>query len=176
LNQEQAARGIDFAVGEIVNDVLQRIGKDMVAGANAAMTFNKDRPYERRRSPGSVRSANALDFVVMREGPRQSVLYRVKGGQEVFLRIIGLNFGVPAHQIEPSGNWELTGLNPRRINRTRKRGAPEGVTASGRLAFPATATGRYVVLEQGQAVMSPARAGYGFLEKGLEKAIQANLT
>lgn len=88
-------------------------GPRLVADANAAMArrFNLNRPFERRRSPGSRRASTALDYFV--EGNELPIRlgFRVLGGDDVVRRIIILNFGSQAHEIGPSGQWPLRGAS-----------------------------------------------------------------
>lgn len=102
-------------------------GKKMVEIANRLMAgeFDLDRPYERRRYPGSRRASNALDYTVTEEADGTLDLrYRVLGGPEVFKRILGMNFGTgDGHEIRPSGRWELKGRSSSSVQRTRFGGA-----------------------------------------------------
>lgn len=86
------------------------VGREMVRLANKKMAgeFDLNRPGGRRRYPSTRRARNALDYQVDARGEEVEVRYRVLGGEQVKLRILGLNYGIPSHEIVPSGAWELS--------------------------------------------------------------------
>ena len=88
------------------------VGAEMARRATQLMAdagFNLNRPYERRRHPGSRRAANAISYERVRNGPgNYTVSYKILGGAVVEARIAGLNYGIGSgHTITPTGNWPL---------------------------------------------------------------------
>ena len=111
-----------------VRDAAVRAGKQMAKRATTLMDqdFNLNRPYERRRHPGSRRAATAISSEVERNGPASYIVrYKILGGPIVEARIAGLNYGTPGHAIYPTGNWPLKNSTlairntPRRTGRAR---------------------------------------------------------
>lgn len=171
-----ARSGLSRALARIVGDRLDLIGKDMVQLAEAKMAarYNLNRPYERRRHPGSRRAAGALDYRKDGDTVEQTVAFRVNGGEQVRLRILGLNYGTPAHTIAPSGAWELKGLNPRNINRARRRGAPDDAGNFTGIAFPFGNNPAGYFITEG-SVQHPGTAAGGFLQEARDEAVARNL-
>lgn len=85
---------------------LRSIGRDAVNRANNKMAqrFDLNRPANRRRHPGSPRTANALDFQIDGSEFPVTIKYRVLGGDVVRNRIIMLNWGTSPHEIVANGN------------------------------------------------------------------------
>lgn len=170
------ARGsLSRELARTVGPIADQIGRDMVDEANTLMEtkYDLNRPFNRRRSPGTRRAATALDYQV--EGGRELpviVSYRVLGGEEVFLRILGLNYGVGAHTISPSGAWPLgggarrTAAGPGTIRRNPR------FLVVGRLAWPdALLPGGWRVVNGSVQWTPGANAGGGrFLEEAAQYA------
>jgi hypothetical protein len=148
---------------------LGAVGRQMTKDAVGLMEgdYDLERPYERRRYPGSRRAKSALDFQIQEDGDGEFTLgFRVLGGEDVLKRIIFMNWGTRPHQIWPSGNWELTGI---RGGITVRSGArPTGGAGSGRLAWTD---------ENGQVVIRghvdhPGQSGTGFLQDARDLAVE----
>jgi hypothetical protein len=157
------------AAGPVMRRVLEQAGKEMVDEANRLMAsrFDLNRPYERRRHPGSRRAKDALDFEITGDVDRFVVGYRVLGGDEVFKRILGLNYGTPAHKIKPSGNWALKGAGLAVRSRPTRKQAAAGSGANGWLYFPVPEGGPY---KRATRVSHPGSTkGTGFLEEARDK-------
>ena len=109
-----------------IRDAAVDAGKRMAKRATALMDqdFNLNRPYERRRHPGSRRAATAIESEVERNGPADyTVRYKILGGPVVEARIAGLNYGIGSgHNIYPTGNWPLKNTTLAVRNKPRKTG------------------------------------------------------
>ena len=158
-------------IGPTIKRELTRSGKEMVDEANRLMAsrFNLNRPYERRRYPGSRRAATALDFSVTGDDTQFRLSYRVLGGDVVLKRILGMNFGTGnGHPIVPSGKWALKGANlsTRAAPTKAQKGAGRG--GRGYLWFPVPEGGPYV---RASKVNHPgSQKGKGFLEEARDNA------
>lgn len=174
-NSGAAKNAISAKVGRIVREEAEEFGRRMVERANELMNqkYDMNRPFNRRRSPGTRRAATALDYRVTGNELPITVEYRVLGGEEVKLRIAGLNYGVPAHTISPSGAWELGG------GARRTAAAPSSARRNprflvlGHLAWPEpTAPGGWRVVNGSVYWRPGANAGGGrFLQQAVEEAI-----
>jgi hypothetical protein len=148
-------RTVKLRANSIIRNRLEQVGKEMVANANALMAgdFDLNRPYDRRRHPGSRRASTALDYAISGNEDRLVLGFRVLGGDEVFKRILGMNFGTGGgHEIYPSGAWPL-----KRSTRAV-------------LAWPGP-DGVYRPREG--SVWHPGTAGTGFLEEARDVAADA---
>lgn len=144
-------------------------GRKMVSDANKLMEkdFDLDRVYERRRFPGSRRAKKALDFQISEDADGSLTLgFRVVGGEEVLKRIIFMNWGTRAHEIRPSGAWELTGV--RGGIEVRFGARPRGGAGTGRLAW-LDASGNVVIKG---SVNHPGQLGKGFLQDARDLAVE----
>lgn len=166
-----AARAtIARATSAVIKREMNVVGKLMVEDAVALMRgdFNLERPYERRRWPGSRRAASALDFTVT-GGPEfpLELGWRVLGGDETFKKIVGLNWGVPGHNIKGgSGTWPLKGkFNVNRMGGAKKR--KRGTNRRPDLLAWVDEDGDVMTPE----VDHPGSEGGHFLEEALELAI-----
>lgn len=167
-NEAQARNQVHGKMAVEVRRRMEAAGKEMVAAANAGMdaNFNLNRPFERRRHPGSQRAASALDYII--EGSANLPLelgFRVKGGEEVRLRIIGLNWGTPGHRIYGgSGTWPLKG----QFNITRtSRNLGEGTNRRPDLLAWMDETGDVMTPEADH----PGSRGAHFLEDALRRSV-----
>jgi len=159
---------------------LKQAGESMVNTANSLMTgdFDLERPYERRRYPGSRRAKSALDYTVTETSREQlQVRYRVLGGEVVLKRILGMNFGVGGgHRIVPSGTWELKGAGLSvRSGPTPGRFGPDssnlGIGGGSWLYFPVPEGGKYRRAKSVQwRPTGTASKGTGFLEESRDLA------
>ena len=148
---------LNSRVGADVQEKAEEVGRRMVQIANAKMAsqFNLGRPASRRRSPGSRRAATALDYRVegapSPDGIDVTTLFRVLGGEEVRLRILGMNNGVQAHNIWASGN----------------------AGGGGRfLAFPGrTAAGGADIVRKDSVYWKPTKGATNFLEDARDEAV-----
>lgn len=151
IDKDALKAKIGRAADPAVKAGLMNAGKEMVNVANSLMAaeFNLNRPFERRRHPGSRRAATALDFTVTGSAGDYQLGFRVLGGEEVFKRILGMNYGIPAHQIVPSGAWSLKGMRPpsgrSSIARLRMGGGVRGGANQPLLAWVDGDTGEDVV-------------------------------
>ena len=130
--------------------------------------FNLERPYERRRYPGSRRATTALDFQIQEDGDGAFTLgFRVLGGEEVLKRIIFMNWGTREHEIKPSGAWELTGV---RGGISVRLGDRSGATGwqGGRLAW-VDENGAVVIRG---SVWHPGQKSTGFLQDARDLAVE----
>jgi hypothetical protein len=161
----------DLKVRVIANEA----GRDMARRATELMSrdFDLSRPYERRRHPGSRRSATAISHETKRLGPaRYQVTYKILGGAVVEARIAGLNYGIGGgHVIRPSGNWPLRGVRAQGLGRARMGG---GVRRSSKplLAWVDERTGEDVVtgwVQHPGMVRFPK--GSGFLERARDEVV-----
>jgi len=111
IDAGQLKKAIDSAIAPTVVRVMEDIGKDMVQHANDLMEerFDMHRPNQRRRYPGSRRAITALDYFVEVNGDRRAIGFRVLGGEEVFNRIVMLNWGTKPHDIPATGAWQGAG-------------------------------------------------------------------
>jgi hypothetical protein len=159
---ERQVRG---EMGKIVRARLEQVGKEMVATANALMAadFNLSRPIERRRHPGSRRASEALDYAITGDDDRLTLGFRVLGGEDVFKRILIMNYGSRPHRIYPSGAWALTGVR----DFTRAVGSGRRVGTQPMLAWTDEDSGEQVVTPE---VDHPGTAGSGFLEEARDLA------
>jgi len=165
------------SIARAVKPKADEAGRAMVAKANELMEakYDMNRPFERRRSPGSPRAINALDYNV--EGTTLPVVlsFRVRGGDEVRKRIIGLNWGVPTHEIQPTGNWPLKGMYRRSFGPQSTKETPFA-GGIGRLAWPLD-NGQWRVVDGSVMWQPAANAGGGhFLEEAAEYAARNYLT
>lgn len=149
-------RAVKLKYNSIVRNRLEQVGKEMVVNANALMAgdFDLARPHDRRRHPGSRRASTALDFAISENSGRLVLGFRVLGGDEVFNRILIMNYGSVEHDIYPSGAWSL--------KRTDKEV----------LAWPEGGRYRVVGFVAGDH-KHPGTLGTGFLEEALEVAADA---
>lgn len=143
----------------------QEAGRDMAREANALLASRtQSRPYERRRHPGSRRAVGSIDYQI--EGGQDSfpikLSYRILGGQEVFYRVIILNFGRGDSVISPSGAWPLTGVT--NVVRTRR------YKSRGRGSVLAFEDGGDTVFSR--KVTSPGTDGLRFLEDARDVAVK----
>jgi hypothetical protein len=140
---------------------------EQVGNANSLMAadFDLARPNERRRHPGSRRAATALDYAVTGNVDRLELGFRVLGGDVVFRRILGMNFGTPAHRIYPSGAWGLSGVGE--WNRMIGSGR---VTRTRQPMLAWTEEGTSVVVPEAD---HPGTSGSGFLEEARDVAADA---
>jgi hypothetical protein len=157
------------AAGPIVRRELERTGEEMVKDANRSMEtrFDLNRPYERRRHPGSRRAKDALDFEITGGGERFVLGFRVLGGDDVFSRILWLNFGTSPHEIRPSGRWQLRGARLAVRGNPTRRQAAAGGGSGGWLYFPVPEGGPY---KRATRVQHPGQRGTGFLEEARDRA------
>jgi hypothetical protein len=168
---------IERQLGDIMRNKLEATGRDMVTNANSAMegSFDLNRPYERRRNPGSRRAATALDYEVEETGTGYEVNFRVVGGDDVLMRILIMNYGSDSHDIFPTGGWELGGLNPKTVSRTASGfNKIAGDTGGGKLAYPSS-RGGYWVGGEDEGVTHPGTSGRHFLEDGRDAAAAVHL-
>lgn len=96
---------------EVVNEAAEEAGRFMARRATELMgqAWNLGRSYDRRRYPGSARAADSISYYTRVSISDDSVEigYDITGDGEVFLRIMGLNYGTGSADISPSGAWEL---------------------------------------------------------------------
>jgi len=115
------SEGLGAAViGTVRDQLFDRAGQAaqfMADRANLYMSQDWDlnRPYERRRWPGSPRAAGAIDWFVEQRGDDVVFGYDI-ADEEVTLRILGLNYGIPETFITPSGNWPLSDGIPKALS------------------------------------------------------------
>lgn len=155
-----------------IREIAQEAGKRMAKRATELMDqdFNLNRPYERRRHPGSRRAATAISSEVERTGTSDyTIRYKILGGEVVEARIAGLNYGIgPGHRILPSGNWPLKGA--RLFARTARNSGVESVFAQDKLAWTDEDTGQQVVTDE---VWHPGMVrfpnGSSFLERARDE-------
>lgn len=173
IDMNAARFAVKRAVGPVVRRRVEQAGKEMVRVANSLMAadFDLNRPYERRRHPGSRRASTALDYSITSDSSERLILrFRVLGGDEVFMRIMGMNYGVPAHTISPSGAWSLRGVSLA----TRSTSSRSGTGSSGNfLAWPENGGWRVV---RGSVYWRPTGAasqGTHFLEEAAFVAAQS---
>ena len=107
------------------------------------------RPYERRRWPDSERASGAIDYFVEQRGDDVVFGYEIYD-DEVFLRILGLNYGIGGSFMEPTGNWPLS------------NGVPKA------LAWPDDSPKGYRSQTQ---VNHPGHGGYDFLDEARQEAL-----
>jgi hypothetical protein len=171
-------RQINRSVSRVMLEKADALGRRMVENANAGMAnqgFNLSRPPERRRYPGSRRAATALDYYVEGKELPITVGFRILGGEEVFKRILGMNYPIPPHEIWPHGGWDLSGA-------ARRTGASPKVTKlnaryliGDKLAWPdPNYKNGWRVFPSGQSVWwYPGRLSGGtyFLQDARDKAI-----
>jgi hypothetical protein len=159
------------AAGPVMRRMLEQAGEEMVRDANRLMAqrFDLNRPYERRRHPGSLRAKDALDYEITGDPDRFVVAFRVLGGQVVLNRIIALNKGTSGHSITPSGTWELKGARLAVRSSPTRRQASAGIGSGGWLYFPQPEGGPY---RRAREVWHPgSRKGTGFLEEARDRAV-----
>lgn len=147
---------------------LTAAGRKMAEDATGLMTgdYDLERPYERRRFPGSRRAKTALDFQITEDADGSLTLgFRVLGGEEVLKRIIFMNWGTRAHTIRPSGAWELTGVRGGISVRLGDRSGGSG--SYGRLAW-IDESGDVVIRGE---VQHPGQTGTGFLQDARDLAV-----
>jgi len=110
------------AKGAVTPQILERAeeaGQFMARRANEMMAadFDMNRPYERRRWPGSPRAAGVIDYFVEQRG--EDVVFgfaNLLSSDETTLKLLGLNYGTGGgHTIEPSGNWPLSDGIPKAL-------------------------------------------------------------
>jgi hypothetical protein len=172
VNAASAKQSIGKQLDVITRQKSEMTGKAMVLYAEALMAgqFNLSRDYERRRHPGSRRAANALDHVITTDGNGDpTVEFRVLGGDDVLMRILIMNYGSVSHDIHPNGNWELGGLNPKKVSRTASK-FNTSQTAGNRLAYPSK-EGGYWKGKPGQYVTHPGTNATNFLEEARNQAV-----
>lgn len=164
-NPGAAKRAIDRSLGAIVRHRAEDAGREMVRLANAKMAnlFDLNRPGSRRRYPGTTRAANALDYRVEGHELPIRVQYRVLGGEQVRLRILGLNYGTPPHDIRPSGTWSLRGQTPTPVRSRQRQGRPK----------IAWLDGEWTVVDD---VSHPGTGATHFLEEARDEAAAKYLT
>ena len=159
------------AVGPVMRSALERSGKEMVAEATRLMgaDFDLNRPMERRRYPGSRRAGSALDYAITGSDTDLTLGFRVLGGDEVFSRILFMNYGTRRHPITAKGGWNLKGARLAVRSNPIKGVRGQSQSFTGMLAFPGTNqfAGRYVVVE---SVNHPGQKGTKFLQKARDKA------
>jgi len=136
INQGAVKQKFTRAVGPVLRRVLNDAGKEMVDTANKLMAsdFDLNRPYERRRYPGSRRAGQALSYEITGNDERLTLGFRILGGDEVFKRVLGMNYGMGGpRRIVPNGNWSLKGASLAVRDAPTRR---EGRYGLARLAFP----------------------------------------
>jgi len=166
LNAGQARQNIQGQMDKIALERAHAIGADMAKEATDLMAADYDlnRPFERRRYPGSRRASTAIDYAVTNQHLPIDVSYRILGGDNVVMRIIILNWGRKGgYPIRPSGNWPLSG---RAKGGTAKFKRPKRGTSQGVLAWPGVVT---------DEVSATATSGTEFLERGRDIAIARNV-
>lgn len=134
IDMNAARFAVKRAVGPVMRRRVEQAGKEMVDTANTLMAgdFDLARPYERRRDPGSRRAATALDYAITETADgRLELRFRVLGGEQVFRRIMGMNYGLGGgHMISPNGSWGgLGSLAVRSRPSKAGRGSGEGKLA-----------------------------------------------
>jgi len=169
IDQAAVRAKMTRAADPVMRVKAEEAGKEMVRIANALMAgqFNLYRPHERRRYPGSRRAATALTHVVSGSNSEYTVGYKVLGGDKVFKRILGMNYGTgDGHWIRPSGNWELRGAGIfSRASRT------QGVTRRSTqplLAWVDEDSGEDVITTE---VWHPGTARTGFLQEARDAVV-----
>lgn len=169
VNPNAIKAAVEKAADPAVRAGVMRAGEEMVKIANNLMAgdFNLNRPFERRRYPGSRRAATALDFAVSGTNGNYQLEFRVLGGEDVVKRIIFMNYGTSPHMIYPSGAWSLKG---QQVYSRLTRGS--NVTRSGfnqpLLAWVDEDSGESVVTTE---VDHPGQAGTGFLEEARDAIV-----
>ena len=142
------AKGV---VSQRLEDRAYEAGQFMANRANQLMAerFDMNRPYERRRWPDSERASGAIDYFVEQRGDDVVFGYEIYD-DEVFLRILGLNYGISGSFMEPTGNWPLS------------NGVPKA------LAWPDDSPKGYRAQTQ---VNHPGHGGYDFLDEARQEAL-----
>ena len=170
IDQAAMRAKVNRAVDPVLRERAEDAGKEMVRIANALMAgqFNLNRPYERRRYPGSRRASTALTHVVTGSNSQYTVGYRVLGGEEVLQRILGMNYGMGGERvISPNGNWDLRGA------RLAVRDEPTGAGSGGGRQLAWQENGVWTNVK-GSVTWKPtgsASRGTGFLEEARDAAV-----
>jgi len=167
LRQEILAAA-DSQIREIADDA----GKRMAKRATELMDqdFNLNRPYERRRHPGSRRAATAISHEVERNGTADyTIRYKILGGEIVEARIAGLNYGIGSgHDIYPTGNWPLKNSTLAVRNESRKTGRPRTNILA---AFDESTGEDWGAAYLHHPGMTRFPSGAGFLEKARDEIV-----
>jgi len=175
INQGAAKEAITRAVGPVMRRVLNDAGKEMVDTANKLMAgdFDLNRPYERRRYPGSRRAGAALSYEVTGNDERLTLGFRILGGEQVFKRVLGMNFGMGGRRrIIPNGNWPLSGAGLA-VRSSPPKGGKLGSGGGGWLYFPSPKEGDPYKRRSSVYWRPTGRAsqGTGFLEEARDLAV-----
>jgi len=122
-NPQQVTRLVGARAAPVIRRRLDNLGRIMVEEANKEIRrlYRIDRPFERRRHPGSRRLINAISYQVVGEQFPMKVTFRALGGKPVLDRVYSLNGDRRAYTMVPTGNWPLTGVKKPVSDTTRFR-------------------------------------------------------